>query len=173
MANRKRPQPVRDPKNLVVPLGGGVWVEPTPYEVHGHEIDGVLVDAELEWNPVDRVPYIVRLTVERDVEEEVVGEVTPEVLRKLTVPYLVSVASTQARFWLDSAGTIPSTDERRPDESLEHWAARLFWHCTYTRRSPAEYVAEAQGITPGSASQRLTVCRKMGLIGPDTDREKV
>lgn len=156
--DHKRPQRTRDPKNVVVMLMPGLWAELTPYEVDV-VIDGVAVHAVLDWDRDTKAPFIESLEIDRGT-----GTIDPSVLRSITVPGLVSAGGTSARFWVNDECTEPFSEERYEDESLEAWAARLFYVCTVTKRSPAAYIAEVQGITPGSAAQRLTTARKMGLL---------
>ncbi len=70
------------------------------------------------------------------------------------------------KLWADPKGTVPFDERRQDGENLEQWAARLAYAATAMGQSPAEYIAEVQGIKVSTANQRLLMARKMGLIRP-------
>lgn len=147
-------------------LRPGLWVEPTPYEAE-LSIEGIDVHAWLDWDHSTKKPIIERI----EITKGSAVTIDTNALRSITLPGLLAVASTSARFWISEEGVEPVTEERQEGETLEEWAARLVAMAVITNRSPAETIAEAQGITIGSAHQRLTTIRKMGLI--DSKKESV
>jgi hypothetical protein len=143
----------------------GLWAELAPYEVDV-VVEGVAVHAGLDWDLERQELYIVSLQVARGD-----GVITPDVLRSITVPALAAAGEIPVRFWTDEACSRLYDEQRWEGETLEEWAARIFWTCVITRKSPAEEIARIQGITPGSAHQRLTVARKIGLLNNERVRE--
>lgn len=174
MTSRKRPQPsapvppppsgrlhaqtsgfVRPGVMMITP---GLWATVATEELD-FVIEGVNVHAVLEWDFERLDRYIDSLTIDKGT-----GVITPELLRTLTVPALAAKATSPIKFWVDEACTVPYDEQRWPGETLEVWAARIFWTSTIERKSPADEIGRIQGITVGSAHQRITMARKMGLL---------
>ena len=159
MNNRKRPQGSEDPLFEMAP---GVYVKRSPFTNH-MVLGGVEVDLEVGW--VDGLPVIDRLTFTRLPG----GTIHPSILRSVSLPKLLSGAtSDRVQLFADPEGTIPFDESRQEGESLEQWAARLAYAAVSMKVSPAEYIADVQGIEVSTAHQRIFMCRKMGLIGPAT-----
>jgi hypothetical protein len=166
MTTRNRPPGGRDSHTRnVVMITPGLWADLPQYEVD-MTIDGVTVHAVLDWDERQEL-YIDSVRIDR-----ADGVITPKVLRSITVPALAATGESPVRFYVDEAGTTPYDEQRWASETLEQWAARIFWTCVITRKSPAEEIARIQGITVGSAHQRLTVARKMGLLENERVRDE-
>lgn len=139
-------------------MAPGVYVQTTPFTATDN-IGGVEVVAEIGW--VAGRPVIDTLTITRG--EHV--EISTAVLRGISTPELIARATnTGVRLYADADGTVPFDPARQDGESLEQWAARLGYAATALHISPADYIAEHQGIKSSTANQRLVVARKMGLL---------
>lgn len=164
VANRKRPQP--RPERRITKFAPGLWVEPLKH-VAEFTLDGSMnVHAEMDLDPSTFTAVVERIEITR-------SETAPidlAVLRSITLPMLAfdaSLRGSRARFWTDETATTEVTQDRIEGENLEQWAARLAFMATLGNWGhPAQIVARVQGITIGSAYQRLSVARKMGLLAP-------
>ena len=166
VTNRERPR-ARRASSPLYELAPGVYVETSPFEAR-EIITGAEVHVEVGW--LEGRPVIDVLTITRGAD----SEIYTTILRNLSLPALLDAAldvdeegvhRRGVRLWADSKGTIPFDPLRQDGENLEQWAARLAYAATAMGQSPAEYIAETQGIEVSTARQRLVTARKMGLIG--------
>ena len=146
----------------------GVYVETTRFELR-EIITGMEVQVEVGW--LEGGPVIDRLTITRAAD----SEISTTMLRRLSLPALLDAAldvdevgqtRRAVKLWADPDRKVPFDERRQEGENLEQWAARLAYAATARGQSPAEYIAEVQGIKVSTANQRILMARKMGLIRP-------
>lgn len=149
-------------------VGPGVYVDTTSLEFEAREgFTGAVVHVEVAW--FEGRPVIDKLTITRAPDSEIYATI----LRNISLPSLLDAAldvdevgqeRRKVKLFADPKGT-PFDPQRQDGENLEQWAARLGYAATAMGRSPAEYIAEIQGIKVTTANQRIVTARKMGLIG--------